>query len=209
VDWVEDPYAPHTTDGATFRMGTAVGFIYGERVSTMAMGTTTALGRRFGRFSIEAEFDYLSLRDAGPSQLTLGNGERLGVVGRFDVLRLGPHVVGPNSMFALYVEGGGESAWNNWYRPGADDPVRTVPDDTRRFEGEVGFGMLLDHRLQEPHGLSRIGWFLGWRIALSPHDAEVDSICRGVSCSVMPTSTSDPGYTDRSMLFQSSLMATW
>jgi hypothetical protein len=208
-DYVEDPYAANKTDGTTVRLGTAVGFIYGERVDTEAMGPTLAVGHRWGRLSLEAELDYLSLRDAGPSNLTLGNGERLGVVGRFDVIRLGPHVVGPNSMFAVYVEGGAASAWNNWDRPGADDPERTVPGDTRRLEGQVGAGILLDHRLQEPHGLKRIGWFLGWRVALAPHDAEPASICRGVSCSIVPMSTSDNGYTDRSMLFQSSLMATW
>src|SRR5439155_23447142 len=131
-----------------------------------------------------------------------GDGERLGVVGRFDVIRLGPHWVGPNSMLAIYVEGGADKAWNHWYRPGGSDNAqleRMVPNDSSRVEGQVGFGIMLDHRLQEPISFPhRIGWFLGWRMAYAPHPTEAASICRGVTCVAAPAMPED-SYTDRSM----------
>jgi hypothetical protein len=207
--YVEDPYAPHDTTGSTARVGSAVGFIYGERLDVTAVGVTTAAGYRFGRLTVEAEFDYLAFSVRGPDDTSLGNGERLGALARLDVIRLGSHVVGQNSMFAIYVEGGAAQAWNHWYRPAANEAMRTVPDDTRRVEGQVGFGIVLDHRLQEPISFPhRIGWFLGWRLGLAPHPTESASICRGVSCRPAPMMPED-SFTDRSMLFQSSLSFTW
>jgi hypothetical protein len=88
--WVDDPYAPHKTSGTTARIGTAVGFLYGELVDASALGLTAAFGHRFGRFAIEAELAYLSLNPRGPSSQRIGDAERLGVVGRFDVVRIGP-----------------------------------------------------------------------------------------------------------------------
>lgn len=209
VDWVEDPYAPHVTRGTTVRLGSAVGFLYGERADVLALGATTAVGHRFGRLAIEAELDYLALMAKGMSSVRLGDAERLGVLARFDVIRIGPRWVGGNSLLAFYIEGGAAVAWNHWYRPGFDEPMRVVPDDTKRVEGQAGFGLALDHRLQEPIGFPhRIGWFLGWRVALSPHPAEAATVCRGTICRVAPTMAEDR-FIDRSMLFQSSLAVTW
>jgi hypothetical protein len=207
--YVEDPYAPHDTTGTTARFGSAVGFIYGERLDVTAVGISTAVGYRFGRLTIESEFDYLAFSARGADSTSLGNGERLGALARLDVLRLGPHIVGQNSLLSIYVEGGAAQAWNHWYKPAYNEQMRTVPDDTRRVEGQVGFGIMLDHRLQEPISFPRrIGWFLGWRLGLTPHQAETASICRGVSCSPAPMMPEDH-FTDRSMLFQSSLSFTW
>ncbi len=214
-DWVDNPYAPHVTLGSTVRLGTAVGFLYGEPIDTMAIGLTTAIGQRFGRLAIEAEAAAFSLKARGASDLTLGNAERLGPIARFDVIRIGSDHVGPNSMLAVYVEGGAAVAWNHWYQPTATQAARVVPDDTRRVEGQAGFGIEIDHRLQQPIGFPhRIGWFLGWRIALSPVSAGPGSECRAVdtSCrtvsSPMPASAS-PSVVERSMVFQSSLSVTW
>jgi hypothetical protein len=208
-DWVEDPYAPHVTRGTTVRLGTAVGFIYGELVDVTALGATTAVGQRFGRLTLESELDLLTLQAKGGSSLRLGDAERLGVVARFDVLRIGPRWVGGNSLLSFYVEGGAAVAWNHWYRPAADEAMRVVPEDTKRVEGQVGFGVALDHRLQEPIGFPhRIGWFLGWRFAMAPHAADVALVCRGQACRVAQAMPEDR-FTDRSMLFQSSLAVTW
>jgi hypothetical protein len=207
-DWVDDPFAPHVTRGTTARVGTAVGFVYGELLDASAIGLTTAVGQRFGRLAIEAELAYLSLNPRGPSSQRIGDAERLGVVARYDVLRIGPQWVGGNSLLAFYVEGGAGVAWNHWYRPRASE-MRVVPDDSQRAEGQVGFGVSLDHRLQEPIGFPhRIGWFLGWRLAMAPHDAETSAVCRGAICR-SSTATPDERVIDRSMLFQSSLVATW
>jgi len=201
--------APHNTTGTTLRAGTAVGFIYGERLDVLALGGTIAAGHRWGRLALEAEYAFLGFQVKGPSSLSLGDGQRLGVLGRFDVIRLGPRIVGGNSLLSIYAEGGAAVAWNDWYRPASDEPSRVVPQDSKRVEGQVGFGIQIDHRLQEPIGFPhRVGWFLGWRLALAPHAAEPASICRGVSCREAPMMP-DEEYTDRSMLFQSSLSVTW
>lgn len=213
-DWVDNPYAPHVTLGSTVRLGTAVGFLQGEPIDTLAIGMAAAIGQRFGRLAIEAEAAAFSLRARGASDLTLGNAERLGPIARFDVIRIGSNHVGPNSMLAVYVEGGAAVAWNHWYQPTDRQPPRVVPDDTRRVEGQVGFGIELDHRLQQPIGFPhRIGWFLGWRLALSPVSGPdtacrtVDTSCRTVSSPMPPASS--PSVVERSMVFQSSLSVTW
>lgn len=213
-DWVDNPYAPHITQGSTVRLGTAVGFLYGEPIDTMAIGLATAIGQRFGRLAIEAEVAVFSLKARGASQLTLGNAERLGSLARFDVIRVGSEHVGPNSMLAVYVEGGAAVAWNHWYAPTERQGPRAVPGDTKRVEGQAGFGIEIDHRLQQPIGFPhRIGWFLGWRIALAPADGDsgpacgsADTICRTVGS---PMSSSSAGVVARSMVFQSSLSVTW
>jgi hypothetical protein len=208
--WVDDPYAPHKTSGTTARIGTAVGFLYGELVDASALGLTAAFGHRFGRFAIEAELAYLSLNPRGPSSQRIGDAERLGVVGRLDVVRIGPEWVGANSLLAFYVEGGAGIAWNHWYRPGGNEGMRVVPDDTRRVEGQVGFGVSLDHRLQQPIGFPhRVGWFLGWRFAVTPHAADTSTVCRGAICRASTPPPENDRFIDRSMLFQSSLVATW
>ncbi|HWO21708.1 MAG TPA: hypothetical protein VNO30_23220 [Kofleriaceae bacterium] len=201
--------APHNTTGTTVRAGTAVGFIYGERIDVTALGGTVAVGHRWGRLALEAEYAYLGFQVKGPSSLALGDGQRLGVLGRLDVIRFGPQIVGGNSLLSIYVEGGAGVAWNTWYMPAYDEAARIVPGDSKRVEGQAGFGIQIDHRLQEPIGFPhRVGWFLGWRVALSPHETEPAVVCRGVSCTAAPSMPHDR-FTDRSMLFQSSLAVTW
>jgi hypothetical protein len=212
ASYVEDPLAPHETTGTTARLGTSVGFIYGEPVEATALGVTVAGGKRWGRFGIEAEYTLLQLSERGPSDLVIGDAQRLGVIARFEAIRLGSHIVGPNSMFAVYVEGGAGVAWNDFYRPGADETgTRIVADDSKRAEGQIGFGIMLDHRLQEPIGFPRrIGWFLGWRMTMTPHEDTPMSICRGVSCrAIQMEPEANDRFVDRSMLFQSSLSVTW
>src|SRR5215467_8535714 len=88
ADWVESPFAPHVTNGTTARLGTAVGFIYGELIDVSAIGLTTALGQRFGRLALESELIFLSLQVKGPSSQRLGDAERLGAIARYDVIRI-------------------------------------------------------------------------------------------------------------------------
>lgn len=211
VDFVENPYAPHKTVGQVVRLGTVVGKITNEHVEATVLGLVAAYGHRFGRFSVDSEFSYLQFSERGTSNVRLGDGFRLGVMGRFDVLRLGPQTVGPNSMLALYVEGGAAVAWNQWWKPRTDEPMRTVPDNNKRVEMTTGFGLEIDHRLQEPVGFPRrIGWTLGLRFAAAPHNADGAVVCRssGTSCRTA-TPMPDQRYTDQSMLFQSSFGMTW
>ena len=209
--YIEDPYAPHRTVGSTARLGSAVGFLYHEATGVTAVGADTAIGYRFGRFAIEAEYTYLGFQVRGPDSTSLGRGQRLSALARLDVVRLGSHIVGQNSMLALYVEAGGGTAWNHWYKPAWDEASRIVPDDTKRVEGQVGFGLYIDHRLQEPVGFPhRVAWYLGWRMAMSPHEEMQASLCRsgGASCRSVPMPTEER-LVDRSMLFQSSMAFTF
>src|SRR5262245_33989651 len=57
--YVEDPMAPHNTSGTAARVGTAVGFVYGERQDVLAVGLSAAAGHRWGRLTLEAEYTYL------------------------------------------------------------------------------------------------------------------------------------------------------
>jgi hypothetical protein len=207
--YIEDPYAPHKTNGSEARLGTAVGFLYNEPVDVTALGAAAAIGYRFGRLTVESEFTYLGFQVRGPDDTRLGAGERLSLLGRFDVIRLGPRIVGQNSLLSIYIEGGAGSSWNHWWRPAYDEASRIVPADSQRSEGQIGFGVSIDHRLQEPIGFPhRVGWFLGWRVAMSPHQPMSASICRGVTCKPIEMQDEDR-LVDRSMLFQSSLAFTF
>src|SRR5688572_5688844 len=63
--YVENPYAPHNTSGSTARIGTAVGFLYHEAVDVTAVGLDSAIGYRFGRLAVEAEYKYLTFQGRG------------------------------------------------------------------------------------------------------------------------------------------------
>src|SRR5690606_9267868 len=102
------------TRGQTARLGTVVGFLFHEHVDVTAVGLAAAAGHRFGRFTLESEYTYLSFQESGPSDIRLGAGHRLGVLARFDVLRIGPRWIGENSLLSVYVEGGAAVAWNRW-----------------------------------------------------------------------------------------------
>ncbi len=218
--YVEDPCAPHETSGSEARLGTVVGYVYGEPDTVLAIGASVAGGYRFGRLTLESELTMLKLRGHGTimtpigpadGDIDIGRGERLSAIARYDVIRLDSHVVGANSMMSIYVEGGLGTAWNHWTQPAYNETLRTVPNDTKQVEGQFGFGVTLDHRLQEPIGFPRrIAWFLGWRMALAPHEAMTGTLCRGITCNIV-TSKDDTStnYVDRSMLFQSSLQFTF
>ncbi len=177
IQYVEDPYAPHVTDGTTLRLGTSVGFIHGQLEDVMAIGATLGVGHRYGRLAIEAELALANLDAEDGANTHLGTQQMLGVNARYDVVRIGPHYVGPNSLLALYVEGGAQRIWEQWSLPDAGDPERMVPDNSGRVAGDVGFGIMLEHRLQEPVSIPRrVAWFLGWRLGFTPHDAETAAI---------------------------------
>lgn len=218
--YIEDPYAPHDTTGNEARLGTVVGFVYaGTPTDVIAIGASAAYGYRFGRFTIESEFDAYSLQSHGTIQTPLGpadgdigvgHGERLSAMARLDLIRLDSHSVGQNSMMAIYLEGGAGVEWNSWSRPGSNEVPRLVPDDTKRAIGQFGAGISLDHRLQEPIGFPhRIAWLLGIRMAVSPHEPMTGTTCRGVSCESVTMDDAPNSLVDRSLLFQSSLQFTF
>jgi hypothetical protein len=195
--------------GSSVRLGTAVGFIYGAPTDVIAVGPTVAIGQRFGRLAVEAEYALLAFEARGDYDSSLGTtdgnvgvgyGHRLAVMGRYDVVHLGPMVDRRRSLVTFYVEGGIGNAWNHWTRPAYNEPNRVVPDNTKRTEGQAGFGIMIF-----PH---RVAWLLGWRFAFSPHEEMTGSLCRGDSCRPVPM-TDSGSYVDRSMLFQSSLELTF
>jgi hypothetical protein len=203
------PTAPKASSGSTVRVGTAVGFIYGAPDPVLALGLQTAIGQRFGRLGLEAEYTYLDLREHGTvltelgtteDSLSVGAGHRLAALARLDVIQFGPKVEKSRALVTFYVEGGAAVAWNRWSSTTLSGMGRTVPDDTKRTEGQAGFGLMIF-----PH---RVAWLLGWRFAVSPHQDATGSVCRGITCrSVMMPA--DNSVIDHSMLFQSSLEFTF
>jgi hypothetical protein len=208
-NWVDDPYSPHVTDGTLLRFGTAVGPMTVDQRKYTALGAVIALGRRVGRFSFDLEYDYLGLQDPGPSSLVYARAQNLDLVGRLEVLRLGPTVVGANSMVAFYVEGALQRTMYHYYLPAYGDAPRPVAEDNARSQAAVGFGTLLDHRLEQPLGFpNRIGWQLGWRLATSPRDQhDVMKLCRGCDATMAPVMTSR--VYDTELIVTSTLDFTW
>ena len=218
--YVEDPYAPHHTNGSEARIGTIVGFVYGQPENVLALGVAVAGGYRFGRLTIESELQAFTLRSHGEINTPLGPGEGDFGVGHGERLararaaRRDPARPARRrpELAALDLRRGRRRASPG---PNGASPITTsrraiVPDDTKRPEGQVGFGISLDHRLQEPIGFPhRIAWFLGWRLALAPHEPMTATVCRGISCRPYQMEDDTSAIVDRSMLFQSSLAFTF
>ena len=207
----DDAPAPGVASGSTVRLGTAVGFVYGEPGEVLALGLTVAAGYRIDRLTVEAELSHLgfSVQGAintpvgiGYGNISIGRGERLGVIARYEVLRFGAGTAGSNALFAVFLEGGAAKSWNHWTRPTGNEADRVVPDDTARVEGQAGFGVAMFPR-------QRVSWFIGLRYAVTPHQAMTGTSCRGTACRPV-TMMDDPNQiADRSMLFQSSLELTY
>jgi hypothetical protein len=84
---------------------TVVGILALDDREFTGLGGSVAAGHRWGRLAIDAEYGDLEITERGPSSQRYGAARELGVNVRFDVLRLGSHLVGPNSMAAIFVEG--------------------------------------------------------------------------------------------------------
>ena len=209
--WVDSPYAPHETTGANARIGSAVGRLMHDDRRYTALGLTIAAGPRMGRLTLEGHYTYLDLTAPGPSSQRFGSAHRLGAMARADLIRLGSHVVGANSMLALYGEAGLFHQLHRWTRPGVDDRPREVSVDGSRSGALVGFGLNLDVRLEQPRGFpARVGWQLGWQMTASDeHDPGPTMICKGVSCLMQATTTMRPPTRDTSMLVTSTIAFTW
>lgn len=196
-----------TTWGPTIRVGTVVGTVDAAAVSATGLGLTLGAGHRFGRLALESELTAMRLLEKGPSSLHLGQSARLGVIVRYDVVRTSSRVAGPNTKLALFLEGGASQSWTQWFEPEVDERQRIVPRDTRRIEGQAGFGLTIDHRYVTSGGNSgHFSWHLGWRFA-APSPEEPGYACRG-ACRL----AEEPMQTDNfegSVLFQSSLGFSW
>lgn len=208
--WIEDPYEPHDTTGANLRAGSAAGWVVHDDETYTALGAAVSVGPRIGRYTLEAGYVYAELSEPGPSSLAHGNLHRLSVNGRADLVRLGSHSLGPNSMLALYGEVGLARQLHHWYRPAVGQAQRVVPVDAGRSLAVFGFGLNLDHRLEQPRGFpSRVGWQLGWQLTASDQQAAGNTVlCRGPECVAGPTVMRPPGR-DVSLLVTSTIAFTW
>lgn len=211
--WVDDPYAPHDTDGANLRLGSAVGHLVHGGKSYTALGGAIAAGPRFGRFTLELDYLFLGLTEPGPSNLRYGSAHRVGAMARADLVRLGSRWLGANSMLALYGEAGVARQWHQWTRPGQNERVRMVPLDSAANLGVIGFGLNLDHRLEKPLGFpSRIGWQLGWQLTSTPQPStESMIVCRGPQqCSAASTAPmTTAAARNTALLVTSTIAFTW
>lgn len=211
--WVEDPYQGHDTSGTEVRLGSLVGILAIDGTEYTGLGGLVAVGHRWGRLTLDAEYGYLEVTERGPSQLRYGIAHSLGVNVRFDVIRLGSRLVGPNSMAAFYVEAS------------AGRQLRladSVPSEQMRHHHmpsgssnqlAAGFGLLFDHRLEQPRGFpNRVGWQLGWRVIGAPRpEPDTFTTCRGADCIATSTSTGmgDIGLGETSLVVSSSIAFTW
>lgn len=206
---VVDTAKPHVTGGPVFRMGTVVGGIEAAGTSATGVGISIAAGHRFGRLAVESELTLMDLEEPGPSSLSLGAAERLGLIVRYDVVRFTADSIGPNTLLGMSVEAGAAQSWAQWYEPGDREVPRNVPADTRRVEGQAGMGVFVDHRINSQGvALRRVAWHLGWRFAAPSLAEEPGYACRGacrMASQPMPTSAK----IESSILFQSSLAFTW
>jgi len=213
--WIDDPYQRHDTTGTEVRVGSLVGILAFDGREYTGLGGAVAVGHRWDRLAIDAEYGYMEITERGPSDLRYGVAHEIGVDVRYDVIRLGSRVVGPNSMVGLYVEGRLARQLRD-----ADSIAGTSEDSPRkRMPGgasnqmAVGFGFEFDHRLEQPRGFpNRVGWQLGWRIVGQPRPAPDAFVsCRGSDC-VAEKATSpmmDVGVDDTSLVLGSSLDFTW
>lgn len=204
-----DAVKPHVTWGPVFRVGTVVGGVEAAGTSATGVGVALAAGHRFGRLAVESELTLMDLEDPGPSSLSLGAAQRLGLIVRYDVVRFTADSIGPNTLLGMSVEAGAAQSWAQWYEPGDRELPRNVPADTRRVEGQAGMGVFIDHRISaQGSALRRVAWHLGWRFAAPGLEEEPGYACRGacrLSAQPMPTSAK----VESSILFQSSLAFTW
>jgi hypothetical protein len=196
------------TWGPTLRIGTVVGSVSAAATSATGLGLTVAAGHRFGRVAAESELTVMNLQEQGASSLELGRAQRLGVIVRYDVVRTRSQLAGPNTLLAMFVEAGASQSWTQWFDPGPRDLPRIVPRDTRRVEGQAGFGVSVDHRFTQAGSYpNRVAWHLGWRFA-APRPSEPGYACRG-PCRLAMEPVMSTENLEGSVLFQSSLAFTW
>jgi hypothetical protein len=211
-NWVDDPYTPHVTDGHLLRFGTAVGPVRVDDRHYTGIGPTIAFGHRQGRFSFDGEFTELLLQAPGTGSIELGAAHQFAAIARFEPLRFGPHMVGGNSLLSIYGEGGLVRTIYQYFQPSLSEAPRAVPQNNSRSQVEVGMGLLLDHRLEQPLGFpNRIGWQLGWRLVTSPRATRDTMVaCRGCIAAPVPAASSQHVDTyDTEMLLTSTLDFTW
>lgn len=207
-------YALHNTWGPTVRLASVVGTVSTELRSATALGLSIAAGHRFGRLALESELSGMRLLEPGPSSQAVGSHTHLGVIARYDVVRIGSRLAGPNTMVAMFVEGGAANTWNRWNEHATDLRTGVRPRDTERVTGQAGFGVAIDHRVLQPAGFpNRIAWHLGWRFS-APTPKEQEYACRGqcliASTPMQVTSGTTPAATlETTVVFQSSLAFSW
>jgi hypothetical protein len=211
--WVENPYQDHDTTGTEVRVGSLVGIMAVDGTEYTGLGGIVAAGHRWGRLALDAEYGYMEITEKGPSPLHYGTTHSLGVNARFEVIRLGSRVVGPNSMAALYVEASLARQLRIADQP---SPLEMKPHLFPSGQSNLvsgGFGVMFDHRLEQPRGFpNRVGWQLGWRVIGSPRpEPNTYTTCRGAECTAASRSTGmgDIGLGETSLELSSSIAFTW
>lgn len=211
--WVDNPYQAHDTTGTEVRFGSLVGIMAIDGEEYTGLGGSVAAGHRWGRLSIDAEYGYMELTERGPSNLRYGTAHDLGVNVRFDLLRLGSRSVGPNSMVGIYAEVGAGRQLRTSDARQPDEPARKLLPAGGVNHLSAGFGVMFDHRLEQPRGFpNRVGWQLGWRVLGAPRPAPDTLVtCRGSDCTAapMPGSSMELGVAETSLVLGSSLAFTW
>jgi hypothetical protein len=212
-----------STTSAVVRGGTIVGqsTFAGDDYTTL--GGAVALGARAGRLGAEVEYDYLTLQSHGPASEIVGDGHRIAVNARLDVIRV-HRWLGSAAVLTLWTEVGLGRQWTSWRAAPAPTPagagigtgalqartMDTLASAPERIDTTAGFGWLLDHRSAASGRWPRwLGWVVGWRFTAAPGLTELPALgipkCSGAGCRP-PPSMDEP---DLGLLFHSSLVASW
>jgi hypothetical protein len=217
IAWADESQEAYVPQDTGVRGGTVVGYSSFNGDEYLTLGAAFAVGHRFGRITIEAEYDYLTLQSGGDQSVVLGTAHRLGVNARVDILRVGRRFVGKNSRVVLWGELGVGRQYTDW-AAGAVDPTLSRPDRDAlsrqigamdqappRPDAAVGFGWLLDHRFDQPRGFpARVGWQFGWRITGAEQLASITPVLACTDDCMSPESPADV-----SLLVSSSLLFSW
>ncbi len=211
--WVDNPFAAHDTTGNELRVGSLVGIMAIDETEYTGLGGLVAFGHRWGRLALDAEYGYLELTERGPASTRYGVAHSLGVNARWELLRFGSRVVGPNSMAAIFVEAGLGRQFRRGDDVAPEETVRRRLATGQATQVSGGFGLMFDHRLEQPRGFpNRIGWQLGWRVISTPRPTPDSYVtCRGADCTAA-AATGDPmkpGLGETSLVLSSSLAFTW
>ncbi len=215
--WVDDPYQDHDTTGAEVRVGSLVGVLELEDAVYSGLGGLVAAGHRWGALAVDAEYGYLEISARGPSSVRYGALHQLGVNVRYDVLRFGSRWIGPNSMASLWVEAHAGRRFVSGDPVAPNETVRARLSTSQATQLGAGFGLMFDHRIEQPRGFpNRVGWQLGWRVLAAPTAEPAGYVaCRGQvddDCTAAPAPERPPMFTElgeTSLVLGSSLAFTW
>jgi hypothetical protein len=217
IAWADESQGAYVAQDTGVRAGSVVGHSSFNGDEYLTLGAAFGLGHRFGRLTVEAEYDYLTLQSGGAQSVVLGIAHRVGVNARVDILRVGRRFVGKNSRLVFWGELGVGKQHTSWAEGAVDPTMSRIDRDAlnrqigamdaapARPDAAIGFGWLLDHLFEQPRGFpARIGWQFGWRLTGAEQLASIGPVLACENDCMAPEKPADV-----SLLVTSSLLFSW